>query len=110
MVNPVPARADPAPNGTKDQAINIGDVIATLFYVPTCDNCDPNANGVDYDSLKDGDWNGDTAVDALDKVGRRYDRSPGVEPNPPWQVDPPDGWINLSDVIAQLAQVALDCR
>jgi len=81
-------------------AINMGDVIATLFYVAACDNCPPNANGVDYDSDKDGD----TVEDGIS-----YDRSPGVEPNPPWEVGPPDGAINLADVIAQLAQVLLDC-
>jgi len=97
---PVPANPDPTPNGPKNQAINFGDVLAVLFYVPTCDNCDPNANGVDYDSHK----NGDTVEDGLS-----YDRSPGVEPNPPWEVGPPDGAINISDVLAVLAQVGLSC-
>ena len=106
---PVPARPDPAPNGTKNRAITLADVVATLFYVGTCDNCGPNANGVDYDSLKDGDWNADTEVNDLDEVGRRYDRSPGTDPSPPWEVVSPDGTISLTDVIAQLAQIGLDC-
>jgi hypothetical protein len=106
---PVPANPDPTLNGPQNQAINIGDVLAVLFYVHTCDNCGPNANGVDYDSLKDGDWNGDTVVGMLDEVGRRFDRSPGAEPNPPWEVGPPSGAVNISDVLAVLAQVGLSC-
>jgi subtilisin family serine protease len=106
---PVPANADPTPNGSRDGTINLGDVLAVLFYVPTSDNGGLNANGVDYDSLKDGDWNGDTVVDELDEAGRRYDRRPGVKPNPPWEVGPPDNTINLADVIAELAQIGLDC-
>jgi uncharacterized delta-60 repeat protein len=106
---PVPASPDPTPNGPKNQAINIGDVLATLFYVYTCDNCDPNANGVDYDSLKDGDWNEDGVVDDGDKVGLRYDRSPSAEPNPPWDAGPPSSAVNISDVLAVLAPVGLDC-
>jgi hypothetical protein len=115
---PVPANPDPTPSGPKNQAINLGDVIATLFYVPTSNNGLPNANGVDYDSLKDGDWfDGsrqvaypDGVLDEWDKVGRRYDRTPGVDPSPPWEVGPPNGAINMADVLAQLAQVPLDCR
>ena len=106
---PVPAVADPAPNGPKNQAVTMGDVLATLSYFGACDGCPPNASGVDYDSLKDGDWNGDTVVDASDKVGLRYDRSPGAEPNPPWEAGPPDGAVTMSDVLAVLAQVGLSC-
>jgi hypothetical protein len=64
---------------------------------------------VDYDSLKDEDWTGDTVVDAEDKVGLRYDRSPSAEPNPPWAAGPPNGAVSLSDVLAVLAQVGLAC-
>jgi hypothetical protein len=106
---PVPANPDPTPNGIRNKAINLADVIATLSYVFTCDNCAPNDQGVDYDSLKDGDWNADTTVDELDKVGRRYDRSPSPDPNPPWDAGPPNGVVNMADVLAVLAQVGLQC-
>jgi YVTN family beta-propeller protein len=112
---PVPANTDPTPNGSKNKAINLQDVIAVLKYVGTSDGGPPNGNGVDYDSLKDGDWTGpatmypDGSVDELDEVGRRFDRSPGTEPNPPWEVGPPDGVISMSDVSAVLAQVGLSC-
>lgn len=107
---PVPANPDPTLNGDRDRAINLADILAALVYVPTYDNGPANANGVDYDSLKDGDWNGDTAVDELDEAGRRYDRRPGPDPNPPWDAGPPDGAVSLVDLLAVLAQVGLDCR
>jgi hypothetical protein len=117
---PVPANPDPSPNGTRNRAINMGDVLATLFYVPASQTCahvttcglaaPPNSspccadklngNGVDYDRDKDGD----TVADGID-----YDRSPGPEPSPPWDAGPPNGAINLSDVLAALAQVPLAC-
>lgn len=104
---PVPANVDPIPNGPRDRAINMGDVLATLFYVHTCDNCPPNANGADYDTIKGScDYNADTTPD---KEGLCYDRSPGVEPNPPWEAGPPSGAIAMPDVLAVLAQVTLDC-
>jgi YVTN family beta-propeller protein len=106
---PVPANPDPTPNGARNQAVTIPDVLAVVFYVGACDNCDPNANGVDYDSLKDGDWNGDTVVDAGDEAGLRYDRSPSAELNPPWDAGPPDGAVNIQDLLAVLAQVGLSC-
>jgi hypothetical protein len=118
---PVPANPDPIANGPRNQAINFGDVIATLFYVPTWQTCatettcgeampanspaccsdNPNAHGVDYDM----DKNGDTVAD-----GRDYDRSPSIAPNPPWEAGPPNGFINMADPIALLAQVGLSCR
>ena len=112
---PAPAYSDPTPNGSRNKAISIQDVVAVLKYVGTSDGGPPNGNGVDYDSLKDGDWTGpatmypDGSVDALDEVGRRFDRSPGIAPNPPWEVGPPDGAISMSDVSAVLAQVGLSC-
>ena len=107
---PVPANTDPTPNGTKDRAVNLQDVTAVLKYVGTCNNCPPNASGVDYDSLKDGDWNGDTVVDALDKVGRRYDRGPSPAPSPPYDAGAPNGAVNFQDVVVVTNQVGLDCR
>ncbi|GAG44245.1 unnamed protein product, partial [marine sediment metagenome] len=38
------------------------------------------------------------------------DRSPGPEPNPPWDAGPPDGAVSMGDVLAVLAQVGLDCN
>ncbi|MGB6837474.1 MAG: S8 family serine peptidase [Dehalococcoidia bacterium] len=101
---PVPAVADPQPNGTKDRAVTMSDVMAVLFYVPTwptgvCGD-NPNGNGVDYDCDKDGN----TVPD-----GRDYDRTPSTEPNPPWDAGPPDGAISMADVLAVLAQVGLSC-
>jgi len=101
---PVPAYPDPTPNGTRNKAIAMDDVLAVLFYTGTSptgacgDN--PNANGVDYDCDKDGD----TVPD-----GRDYDRTPGPEPNPPWDAGPPNGAVAMDDVLAVLAQTGLDC-
>ena len=106
---PVPALADPASNGPRNQAVTIADVLAVLFYVGTYDGDGgtPNANGVAYDSVKNScDLDGDTV---MAKEGLCYDRSPGVEPNPPWDAGPPNGAVNIQDVLAVLAQVGLDC-
>jgi hypothetical protein len=101
---PVPANLDPIPNGTRDKAVNFGDVLAVLFYTGTLQSgaCGdkPNGNGVDYDC----DKNGDTIADGVD-----YDHSPSLPPNPPWDAGPPDGAITFSDVLAVLAQVGLSC-
>jgi hypothetical protein len=102
---PVPALADPAPNGARDQVVDIRDVLAVLLYAfaePTgaCDD-NPNASDVDYDC----DKNGDTVVD-----GRDYDRSAGAEPSPPWDAGPPDDVVDIRDVLAALAQAfVVDC-
>jgi len=101
----VPANPDPTANGTKNGAINMGDVGAVLFYVPSspngvCQVADQNAMGVDYDCDKDS--NG--TVDGLD-----YDRSSSPGPNPPWDAGPPSGAVNMGDVGAVLAQVPLSC-
>jgi hypothetical protein len=108
---PVPVRPDPNPNGTKNQAINFQDVLAVLAYVGTYDGDAgaPNLQGVSYDSLKDGDWNGDTVVDAGDKVGRRFDRSPSPPLNPPNDAGPPSGAVNFQDVLLVLGQIGLAC-
>jgi hypothetical protein len=107
---PVPANPDPIANGPKSQTVTMADVFAVLLYVGTGNDLLPNPSGVDYDSLKDGDWNGDTTLDDLDEVGRRYDRTPGTDPSPPYEVGPPNGAIAFNDVLAVLAQVGLDCR
>jgi len=41
--------------------------------------------------------------------GQDYDRSPSLEPKPPWDAGPPDGAVNMADVLAVLAQVGLAC-
>jgi hypothetical protein len=107
---PVPANPDPTANGPRSQAVTMADVFAVLLYVGTSNDASPNPSGVDYDSLKDGNWNGDTTLDELDEVGRRYDRSPSTVPSPPYEAGPPDGAIAFNDVLAVLAQVGLDCR
>ena len=116
---PVPANPDSTPNGPRDAAMAMDDVVATLFYFGTVDGDggDPNSDGVTYDSLKDGDWfNGaaqvmspDGLVNQWDKVGRRYDRSPSAVPNPPWEAGPPDGAVGMDDVLVVLAQFGLEC-
>ena len=100
---PVPARKDSVgPNGTRDGAISIADVLAVLFYSGA--NAAggpgpwpgpwPNGNGVSYVS----DKNGDTIPD-----GRDYDRSPGATPGPP------NGSIDISDVLGALAWSGKNC-
>jgi Zn-dependent metalloprotease/subtilisin-like proprotein convertase family protein len=107
---PVPANDDPTPNGTRDRAVNFQDVVVVIKYVGTEDNGPATDRNVDYDSTKDGDWNGDTVVtEAGDQVGLRYDRSPGPLPNPPYEAGPPDGAVNMQDVTVLLMQVGLDC-
>jgi parallel beta-helix repeat protein len=97
---PVPANADMTPNGPKNRAVDISDVLAVLTYTGATDNGPPNGNGVDYDS----DKNGDTVED-----GRDYDRSPSPAANPPWEAGSPNGAIDMSDVLTVLAQSGLDC-
>ncbi len=97
---PVPANTDPTPNGPRNRVVNMGDVLAVLFYTFADDNGPPNANGVGYDSDKDGD----TVEDGI-----TYDRSPGLPPNPPWEAGLPNGVIDLGDALSALAQVGMDC-
>jgi hypothetical protein len=107
---PVSANPDMTPNGPKDKAVTMSDVLAVLRYVGAFDGDDGalNPNGVAYDSVKGScDWNGDTTPD---KEGLCYDRSPSAEPNPPWDAGPPDAAVTMSDVLAALAQVGLSCR
>ena len=101
---PVPARADPLPNGARDWAISLGDAGAVMLYVGTSPSgvCGDNANGngVDYDCDKDGSG----TADGLD-----YDRNSSPLANPPWDAGPPDGAVNVADVGAVLAQAGLSC-
>jgi len=117
---PVPAKSDllvNGANGTRDKAVVMDDVLAVLFYVGTYDGDagdPPNPNGVRYDTIKGVDLNGDTSNDILPplhqiKEGVKYDRSPGALPSPPWEAGPPDGAVAMDDVLANLAQVPLDC-
>jgi hypothetical protein len=104
---PVPANPDMTANGPRNQAVAMGDVLAVLFYVGAYDGGPANPNGVAYDSVKGScDWDADTVPD---KEGLCYDRSPGTAPNPPWEVGPPNGAVNMPDVLAVLAQVGLSC-
>jgi len=99
---PVPARPDPTPNGAKNKAVAMDDVLGVLFYVGTFDGDggSPNANGVAYDVDKDAD---------TVKDGQDYDRSPSLVPNPPWDAGPPSGAVAMDDVLVVLAQVGLSC-
>jgi hypothetical protein len=120
---PSPANADPTPNGTRNKQINIGDVLAVLFYAFTAHNDVPNANGVDYDSTKGilpphdttliVDLDGDTVLDVPLVVGVQYDRSPGLPPDPVTGIDPvgpPDGVIDMFDVLMVASQAfKVDC-
>ena len=103
-------------NGTKNRVVDIGDVLAVLFYTFADDEGIPNANGVDYDADKGVDTDGDTAADIPpDSVddGVSYDRSPGPDPDPVTGIDPagpPNAVIDIGDVLAALAQAFLvDC-
>jgi hypothetical protein len=126
---PVPARADSGPgsgaNGVRDKVVDMRDALAVLFYAFTEENpsfpgCgdNPNANGVDYDCVKGVDLDGDTGNDIPPplqpiKEGLKYDRSPGPGPDPATGIDPagpPDGTIDLRDLLATVAQAfVVDC-
>ena len=109
---PVPANADPAPNGAPNRVIDVGDVLAVLFYAFAEDEGPVNSNGVDYDSHKAGDWAGPAAmhpdgqVNSYDDVGRRYDRTAAA---PPLFPGAPNGVIDIGDVLAALEQFGHDC-
>ncbi len=104
---PVPAIADPSPNGPRNKVVDIGDVLGVLFYVFADEGAPPNPNGVSYDTVKGScDLDGDTSAD---KEGLCYDRSAGTQPNPPWDAGQPNGVIDIADVLAVLAQFGLDC-
>ena len=103
---PVPARADANPNGPRNRVVDIADVLGVLFYAFAKDNQGPNANGVDYDTVK-----GSCTIGGVpdQEEGLCYDRSPGAEPNPPWDAGPPNGVIDMADVLGALAQTWLNC-
>jgi len=99
---PAPAFADPAPNGGRNGAVNVQDVVGVLKYVGAFENGPPNkpTGGVDYDS----DKNLDGIKDGID-----YDRSPSTAPNPPKDVGPPNGAVNVQDVVGVLGQTGRSC-
>lgn len=106
---PAPARPDMTPNGPKNKAVTMADVVAVLVYVGTYDGDggSSNPNGVAYDSVKGScDWDADTVPD---KEGVCYDRSPSPLPNPPNDAGSPNGAVNMADVGVVLAQVGLEC-
>ena len=112
---PIPANPDPTSSGPKNRVVDIGDALAVLFYAFASPGSGPNGNGVDYDSVKDGDWNGvdgmfpDGVVDTFDRVGLRYDRDPSPEPNPPWNAGSPNGIVDIGDALAALQQFGINC-
>jgi hypothetical protein len=104
---PVPARADPSPNGARTRVVDIRDVLAVLFYAFADGGGPPNANGVSYDTIKGScDIHGDATPD---KEGLCYDRSASSAPNPPWDAGPPNQVVDIRDVLAALAQFGLNC-
>ena len=107
---PVPTNADPTPNGPRNRKVDMSDVLAVLFYAFAEKDKDPNANGVDYDSLKGIIPPHDTYLSA----GVLYDRSPGLGPDPVTGIDPagaPNGKVDMTDVLAALAQAfVVDCH
>ena len=118
---PGPVAADPAPNGPKNKAVSIADVIAVVSYIGTFTGdagSPPNSNGVRYDSLKDGDWfnsitglmGPDGTVGTDDKVGMRYDRTASTTPGQPWRSGPPNGAVSIQDAIVALNQVGTNCN
>ncbi len=115
---PVPAKADAdGANGARNQVVDVGDILAVIFYAFTEDGAGPNVSGVDYDSIKGWDGDGDSVNDANPihdiEEGLKYDRSPGLGPSTDTGVDPagpPDGVIDIRDVLATIAQTFLvDC-
>jgi len=117
---PLPVAADPSPNGTRNGAITLGDVLGTLFYVGTHagDAGTPNASGVTYDSTKDGDWfnastgmmGPDGTIGPDDAVGRQYDRTASADSSKPWQTGPPNGAVSLGDAIVALNSIGTNCQ
>ncbi len=92
---PVPAYKDiVGPNGTRSGAVSIADVLAVLYYSGANHLGPVNGNGVAYDV----DKNSDGILD-----GRDYDRTPGVTPGPP------NGSIDISDVLGALAWSGKNC-
>ena len=100
---PVPANPDMTPNGPRDRSVTMSDVLAVLSYFGTFDGDGgtPNPNGVGYDTVKDSCTIGGLPSQ---EEGLCYDRSVGAEPNPPWDAGPPNGVIDMADVLAALAQ------
>ncbi len=104
---PVPAVADPGANGPRNKVVDISDVLGVLFYTFADDDGPPNANGVDYDTVK-----GSCGVGGVpdQEEGLCYDRSGSPDPNPPWDAGEPNGVIDIGDVLAVLAQAnQVDC-
>lgn len=105
---PKPAVADPTPNGIRNGVVDIGDVLAVLFYTFADDNGPPNASGVDYDSVK-----GSCLVQGvISEEGLCYDRTAGDPPTPQGfdPSGPPNGVIDMADVITALTQAnQVDC-
>ncbi len=114
---PLPTKKDPQANGSKNKSVSIGDVLAVVFYIGTSPNGPPNANNVDYDSTKDGDWydatnnrfGSDGVTNASDAVGRQYDRSPSTTPGKPWRSGPPNGSVSIQDALIALNQIGDHC-
>jgi hypothetical protein len=118
---PGPVAIDPTPNGAKNKATSIADVLAVVSYIGTFDGdaaSSPNSSGVRYDSLKDGDWfdsvtgfmGSDGTIGPDDKAGRRYDRTASSTAGQPWRSGPPDGGVSIQDALVALNQIGTNCN
>ena len=73
---PVLAKADPhGANGRRNTTVGIGDVLAVLSYALASDNAGQNVKGVDCDSVKGWDGNGDSVSDASKPASTRISPS-----------------------------------
>ena len=100
---PVPVLRPADHSGTRNGAISIADVIATVAYIGTSAG-NPNAAnamGLMYGS----DLNGNGRLD-----GQEYDRSPATDSTQPWRPGPPSGAVNIADAIVQLNSVGDNCQ
>ena len=100
---PAPALLPTNMTGTRNKAISLSDVLATLAYVGT-NAANPNtanANGAKYGS----DLNADAIPD-----GQEYDRTASTTPGEPWRSGAPNGAVSVADVLVNLAQVGTNCN
>ena len=98
---PVPALTSSSSSGTRNKAITLSDVSATLLYVGTVTgNASLNQQGASY--MTDRNNNG-----VLD--GAEYDRTPSLDAAKRWRAGAPNGAVSLQDVSVILASVGDSC-
>jgi hypothetical protein len=89
--------------GTRDAAVTLLDLLATLSYIGTeaAQPTQPNAYGARYGS----DLNDNGIPD-----GQEYDRTSSTVPGQPWRSGPPKGAVTMLSVLAGLPQVGTQCE